>query len=111
MKKKSLLVIIIALFVLVLTGCSADNKLVGTWQNDIDGNTNTIVLNTDRTAVVSAGAGTTKGVWKVKDNSLYIDRDGDYADLMAKIPSGGFTSLNFEEDPNNNGSGTWSSEV
>ncbi|MDY4553060.1 MAG: hypothetical protein SPD91_01125 [Streptococcus hyointestinalis] len=104
---------LLALACVLLVACNnVKSQLTGTWTNTDDGDTHTIVLNSDNTAVVDAGAGTTKGKWSVKDGYLYIDReDSNYADLKAQIPSGQFKSLVVEEDETSNDSGDWTTET
>lgn len=112
MKKKTVLKFmtgaLLALACVLLVACSnVKSQLTGTWTNTDDGDTNTIVLNSDNTAVVDAGAGVIKGKWSVKDGYLYIDREDNYADLKAQIPSGQFKSLVFEKNEAGDGTKSW----
>lgn len=82
-------------------------KIIGTWNGHDD---SILVLNQDGTAQIEGGSGVTNGTWTLKGGYLYIERE-EKADVMAKIPNGNFSSITVEEDPNNDSSSGWNTEI
>lgn len=101
------LLLTISTILLVACGQSTKDKMIGTW---IGSDGSIIVLNQDGTSQIDGGSSITDGTWTLKDGYLYIERETK-ADVMAKIPNGDFSSITVEEDPNNDSSSSWNTEI
>ena len=83
----------ISLILLVACGNKIEDqekKLVGKWE----GKYGTIILYDNKEAYVDFRV-ETDGSWEVKGGNVYIRRDGEARDLIAKIPNGNFSDLGF----------------
>ena len=103
------LLLTISTILLVACGQSTKDKIIGTWSGNQD---SIIVLNQDGTAQIDGGSGVANGTWTLKDGYLYIESEESYqSDIMAKIPNGDFSSITVEEDPNDDSSIGWITEI
>lgn len=85
--------LIMSLVLLIACGNKIEDqekKLVGKWE----GKYGTIILYDNKEAYVDFRL-ETDGSWEVKDGNVYIKRDGEARDLIAKIPNGEFSELGF----------------
>ncbi len=107
---------LIILFAFVISSCSTTSSYIGTWKGNKNKNINELTIKNDGSLIIKGRRSYSKGMWRIKDNKLFIYSFGKKTGISGKI-KGGVVYLKMyqdsfkllPEDPSNNSTltGNW----